>query len=100
MLLSSSQSAAGEAFALRFAEAVARTGKLTMTDVVQRAGVGRVTAFKHRRAGILKGERQLVHGRWIWLFEPAEVERYAQVPDLARRVGYSPWRVYIAIQPA
>ena len=62
-----------------FAEAVARTGLLTMQDVIQRARVSYKIIGKHRRAGLLKGERRLVFGKLIWMFEPAEVARYAQV---------------------
>lgn len=80
-----------QAAAALFAEAVAKTGLLTMQDVIARAGVAYKTVSKHHRAGLLKGERRLVCGKLIWMFESAEVARYAQTArqkaNESRRAG-------------
>jgi len=122
------QPAGSEAAAAMFAEAVARTGLLTMQDVVRRSGISLKTVAKHRREGLIAGQRRLVFGKLIWMFEPADVERYAQVAlseatrsrsegkvrgartrskappghltvaDIVRESGRSIWCVYAAIE--
>jgi len=68
-----------EVAAQRFREAVEATGCLLTRDVVARVGLSRKTVVKHRREGLLKGRYSLVYGKMVWLFKPAEVERYAKI---------------------
>ena len=67
------------AAAAMFAEDVDRTGLLTMQDAAKRSGLSRKTVLKHLRSGLLNGRLGKVFGKPIWLFKPAEVERYALI---------------------
>ncbi len=59
-----------------FKEALAATGKIGMAELCERARTSHKVVHKHRKAGLIKGERRLVFGKLIWLFDPADVDQY------------------------
>lgn len=64
------------AAAAKFANALNEHNLVTIAEIEAIGLVSRKTILKHIRAGLLKGDKHDVDGKWMWLFEPADVEAY------------------------
>ncbi len=59
-----------------FDSATGASGKITMRQLEAAGAFSRKTILKHVRAGILPAEKATINGRTMWLFDPADVQKY------------------------
>lgn len=79
------------AAARAYHKAVVLSGRVSIYELIDRAGVSYKTVLKHMQAGKLRGEKRLIGGKEVWTFSETATKRYAKMAtalvDAARRSG-------------
>lgn len=76
-----------DAAARAYYDAVKATGRVSIYELVDRAGVDRKTVIRHMAKGYLRGERMVIGGKDTWTFSEPETLRYCDVAPMLVEQG-------------